>query len=194
MAASSLGRSESLTFLPRTYLHSMIGLDSFSFVFQIIGAAVLAASSTLSTSRTGAGLAVAGLVIQFLTLALAIGIFAMCGLWDCGYVRTLHLFGFWIATKEGNREDAELLFLSHGQTKKLRLFIVGMLAPLVPMMWYKANRTCVATIAVLMSTLIRTLLQAVVLAGGREEKQLRIQSLYQGEGICMAIAILILSI
>ena len=45
-----------------------------------------------------------------------------------------------------------------------------------------------------MTTLIRTLLQAVVLAGGREGEQLRVQSLYQGEGICMALVVLLLSI
>ena len=49
-------------------------------------------------------------------------------------------------------------------------------------------------IAVLLTLLVRTLSQAVVVAGGREGQQLRIQSLYHGEGICMAIAVLILSI
>ena len=185
MAAS---RSGSFTFLPRTCLRSTIGLDSLGFLFQIVGAAVLAASSTLSTSHTGAGLAVAGLVIQSLTLALTTGIFTLCGLWDLGYVRALYLFSFWTATEEGNKEELEVF--STSQKKRLRLFIVGTLAPLVLVMWCKANRTCVATIIALMSTLIRTLLQAVVLAGGREGEQLRIQSLYQGEFTLNAIMVM----
>lgn len=53
---------------------------------------------------------------------------------------------------------------------------------------------CVALSTVLLTLLIRTLLQAVVLSGGREGEQLRIQSLYHGEAICMAIVVLVLSI
>ena len=49
-------------------------------------------------------------------------------------------------------------------------------------------------IVVLLSTLVATILQATIIAGGREGFQLRIQSLYYWQGICMAIAIFALTV
>ena len=46
---------------------------------------------------------------------------------------------------------------------------------------------------VLLSAWIATILQAVIIAGGREGQQLRVQNLYYWQGICMAIAVFALT-
>ena len=46
---------------------------------------------------------------------------------------------------------------------------------------------------VLLSTWIATILQAVIIAGGREGQHLRVQDLYYWQGICMAIAVFALA-
>ena len=127
MTIMSSGRSELLSFLPRTYLRSVVGLDSFGLLFQIIGTAVLAANSTLSTSQVGAGLAVTGLAIQSLTLVLALSLCTICGFWACGYARDLNLSSFWKATEECNTEAAQISPSS--LSKRFRSFVAGMLLP-----------------------------------------------------------------
>ena len=114
----------SLPFRPRTYLYSMIGLDSLGLIFQIAGVAVLAANTTTSTSQIGARLATTGLAIQCLTLALALGVWSMCGFWVYRYIRTMRLAGTWTATKEGGKEGTEAP--SSIVSKRFQSFIWGM--------------------------------------------------------------------
>ena len=49
-------------------------------------------------------------------------------------------------------------------------------------------------IITLLSMFVATILQAAVIAGGREGQQLRTQNLYYWQGICMAVAIFALTL
>ena len=137
MIALSSERLKLLPFLPSTYLKSMVGLDCLGLSFQVIGTAVLAGNTTLSTSQSGAGLAVAGLVIQSLTLVLGISVCVVCIFWAWGHVRILPLTSLWTATKEEELEDVELW--SPSPSKRFRWFIVGMSVHAILIMWRKTN-------------------------------------------------------
>ena len=182
----------------------MLSLDSVGLGFQIIGTALLAGDSNPSTSQSGASLAVTGLVVQSFTLVLALGVCIRCGLALVGRGSAKsqsHTSISWPWLKKGKEsmqdpDTAEPSSSTLKQSKRLPSFIAGTHLSLLRLLKYfkEANTTCSALITVLLTLLVRTLLQAVVLVGGAAGEQIRIQSLYHGEAICMAIVVLLLSV
>ena len=98
---------------PRKFLYLAIGLQAFAILFQVIGIAVMAGASSLSTSQAGADVAVVGLVAQILTLTLGSGVCILSAFWI--FVRGRGL--------SSPREDAELGVLV--RSTKFKLHIVG---------------------------------------------------------------------
>ena len=171
------------------YRHVTIGLQIIGVFFQVVGMAVMAGNTSLSLSQSGADVAVFGLAIQVLTLTLACGACVISA-----YSLFRHSGG--LTSQKGREEDAtedNKVSKPLRHSKMLKAYVVGRSSFLVRNGFRMELISLPVFIVVLLSTLVSTIMFAVMIAGGREGQQLRVQNLYYYQGYFMALAVFLLT-